>query len=335
MGTQNYSLAKTRDIFNNGGIFSSFRKLDEKDYYKLLKPYEVDSTDALFGNTTLKKTYDDNQLVRYNDINIADAYAIGLGVELPPSYKFFKINGGSYNMEYPNGAKRLGLFLNMDWQSATTIPLTWCCDGTIVSVGSGLLDWDMTVQLSTANPNDFIDIGDNVIKPMIVEGKISVRPDYSITCTGPMTYPCFVVTVDDNPLPPSTGDTGTTVTTRKIDIYIDTSNVGLYKLFIDTASFGTGHTLSEVQDSLNLKQALIPELSKEITGLTMSPTAVQATIEVPSDAYVVIRLSDPKGSPSNLINLSLYDWEQDNYQYVSPGKTRASVTYTVTSYKID
>ena len=71
-----------------------------------------------------------------------------------------------------------------------------------------------------------------------------------------------------------------------------------------------------------------------ITGLSISSTAVQATIEVPNNAYVAIYLSDPSGSASNLGNMALYSWEEDNYQYVSPGNTRASVTYTINTYQI-
>ena len=87
--------------------------------------------------------------------------------------------------------------------------------------------------------------------------------------------------------------------------------------------------MSEVQDHGNLRQAIIPELNKEFSGLSISSTAVQATIEVPSNAYVAIYLSDPQGSPNNLTQYAKDSWVEDNHQYVSPGSTRESVTYTL------
>ena len=75
----------------------------------------------------------------------------------------------------------------------------------------------------------------------------------------------------------------------------------------------------------------ISELTTEKSGLSSSSMAVQATIEVPADAFVVIYLSDPKGSANVSTALAQYVWVENNYQYVSPGHKRMSVTYTISS----
>lgn len=340
MGKTNNSTIKVKDIVDSGGLRTVF--LSDLTEKQLIKDIDITTgrkntsqgnimIGPLFHNVTLKNEYGDNHLTKFQDLDIAETYPITLHVTLPTTaWTGYTLYGFTASITYPNGSIKQKNINITETTSDTSIEIENCINNARVKILPPLLNniSGATISATLAGKVD----ADVEISPLFTEGD-------GVICTGPIGYPCFDLTrswdVVDPVLPPSTGDTGTSVTTRKIDIYIDTSNVGLYKLLIDTASFGTGHTLSEVQDSLNLKQALIPELSKEITGLTISPTAVQATIEVPSDAYVAIRLSDPKGSPSNLINLSLYDWEQDNYQYVSPGITRESVTYTVTSYKID
>jgi hypothetical protein len=203
------------------------------------------------------------------------------------------------------------------------IPVTGCCEGARVKITPSLLGSGATIYNSLGGPYN---------ANVTVNNGFTSGDGY--LCVSAQTYPCFTLTRGFDPVKPPTGDTGVTINTRKIDIYISTKNVGLYRLLIQTATFGTGTTLSEVQDYNNLRQAVIPELSKEISGLSISSTAVQATIEVPNNAYVAIYLSDPSGSASNNLMMSLYSWEENNYQYVSPGNTRASVTYTINTYQI-
>lgn len=334
MGTANNSLVKIQDIVSAGGVKGKL--FTPVANTQLLKESDITGNgnssqfvSPMFYNVTLKNEYGDKHLVKFKDLDIEETYPITLGVSLPTTaWTGYTLYGLVAEVTYPNGAICSN---NINITATTTnknIEVPNCCDGATVKITTNFLNSSgatISNSIGTYNAdvaiNSLFTIGDGVI------------------CTGELGYPCFELTrslgVIDPVLPPITGDTGTTIDTRKIDIYIDTSHLGLYKLLIDTATFGTGNTLSEVQDYINIRQAIIPELSKELSGLSISTTAVQATIEVPDDAYVAIYLSNPKGTPSSIGNLQLYAWEQNNYQYVSPGSTRASVTYTINTYQIN
>lgn len=333
MGTANNSLVKMQDVVNAGGVKGKL--LTTIANTQLLKDGDITGKGTgligspLFYNVTLKNEYDNKHLVKFKDLDIEETYPITLGVSLPTtSWTGYTLYGFVAEVTYPNGAVCNN---NISITTTTTdknIEIPNCCDGATVKIATkafGSSGATISNSLATYNANVAINsiftIGSGVI------------------CTGELGYPCFELTrsfdVIDPVIPPFTGDTGTTIDTRKIDIYISTKNVGLYRLLIQTATFGTGTTLSEVKDYSNLRQAVIPELSKEISGLSISSTAVQATIEVPNDAYVAIYLSDPSGSASNNAMMSLYSWEEDNYQYVPPGNGRASVTYTINTYQIN
>ena len=333
MGTANNSIAKIQDVTSAGGLKVT-TKLGEETT-KLLKGenFKTDTSGTLggghlFHNVVMKKNYADKQLVRFQDLNILETFPIYLSVEALAAFTAYTLYGFNAVITYPNGTTKMrGNNISITEPSTNTlIPVTGCCEGARVKITTSLLGSGATYYNSLGGPynasvtiNDGFTTGDGYL------------------CVSAQTYPCFTLSRSFGPVDPvipPTGDTGTTVTTRKIDIYINTENIGLYRLLIQTATYGTGTTLSEVQDHKNLKQALIPELSKEISGLSMSSTAVQATIEVPSNAYVAIYLSDPSGSASNNLTMSLYSWVENNYQYVSPGNTRASVTYTINTYQI-
>lgn len=333
MGTANNSIAKIKDITSAGGL-KAFTKLGEETT-KLLKGenFKTDTSGTLGGghlfyNVVMKKNYDDKQLVRFQDLNILETFPIYLRVESLLAFTAYTLYGFNAVITYPNGTSKMrGNDISITEPSTNMlIPVTGCCEGARVTITSSLLGSGATYYNSLGGPYD---------ATVTVNNGFTSGDGY--LCVSGQTYPCFTLSRSFGPVDPvipPTGDTGTTVTTRKIDIYISTKNIGLHRLLIQTATFGTGTTLSEVQDHKNLKQALIPELSKEISGLSMSSTAVQATIEVPSNAYVAIYLSDPSGSASNLGNMALYSWKENNYQYVSPGNSRASVTYTINTYQI-
>ena len=333
MGTANNSIAKIKDVTSAGGL-KAITKLGE-DTNKLLKGenFKTDTSGTLGGghlfyNVVMKKNYDDKQLVRFQDLNILETFPIYLRVESLLAFTAYTLYGFNAVITYPNGTTKMrGNDISITEPSTNTlIPVTGCCEGARVKITTSLLGSGATYYNTLGGPynatatiNDGFTSGDGYL------------------CVSGQTYPCFTLSRSFGPVGPvipPTGDTGTTIDTRKIDIYISTENLGLYRLLIQTATFGTGTTLSEVQDYSNLRQAVIPELSKEISGLSMSSTAVQATIEVPNNAYVAIYLSDPSGSASNLGNMALYSWKENNYQYVSPGNSRASVTYTINTYQI-
>lgn len=336
MGTTNNSLIRVSDVVNAGGVRNpmSFNINENENANKLIKDKDIMKGTGqliapLFCNVTLKNEYGDTHLTKFQDLDIAETYPITLHVSLPSTaYTGYTLYGFSVGVTYPNGVYK-GTSINVTSLSTdTNIEIENCCDNARIKVSpQSLGNSGATIASSTLG-----EVAANVeINSLFTEGD-------GVACTGSLGYPCFTLTrqlnVIDPILPPVTGDTGTVVT-RKIDIYISTQNVGLYRLLIDSATYGTGSTLSEVQDIDNLRQAVIADLSKEITELPISTAAVQTTIEVPVDAYVAIYLSDPKGSASNLITMSQYSWVENNWQYVSPGNTRASVTYTVNTYQIN
>ena len=336
MGKANNSTIKIQDVIDAGGIRT--KSITELTKNQLLKDVDITTgrqsstgfivTNPLFYNVTLKKEYGDNHLTKFQDLDIAETYPITLHVTTPTTaWTGYTLYGFTADVTYPNGTVNNHPINITNTTADKNIVIENCVDNATVKISASLfyesgatISNSLTTNNAAVEINSLFTVGEGVI------------------CTGPLGYPCFSLTrnydVIDPVFPPSTGDSGTTVSTRKIDIYISTENIGLYRLLIQTATFGTGTTLSEVQDYNNLRQAVIPELSKEISGLSISSTAVQATIEVPNDAYVAIYLSDPSGSASNSLTLSLYSWEENNYQYVSPGNTRASVTYTISGYQI-
>lgn len=333
MGKANNSIAKIKDVTSAGGL-KAIVKLED-DTNKLLKGenFKTDTSGTLggghlFHNVVMKKNYADEQLVRFQDLNILETFPIYLKVESLLAFTAYTLYGFSAVITYPNGTSKMrGNDISITEPSTNTlIPVTGCCEGARVKITTSFLGSGATYYNGLGGPYD---------ASVTINNGFTTGDGY--LCVSGQTYPCFTLSRSFGPVDPvipPTGDTGTTVTTRKIDIYISTKNLGLHRLLIQTATFGTGTTLSEVQDYSNLRQAVIPELSKEISGLSISSTAVQATIEVPNNAYVAIHLSDPSGSASNLGNMALYSWVENNYQYVSPGNTRASVTYTINTYQI-
>lgn len=334
MGATNNSLIRVSDVVNAGGVRNPMSVNLNENANRLIKDKDITKgtgqlTAPLFCNVTLKNEYGDTHLTKFQDLDIAETYTVGLAVSLPSTaWTGYTLYGFSVGVTYPNGAYK-GTSVNVSSLSTdTTIEIEGCCDNAKIKVSpSALGNSGATIASKTLGEVP----ADVEINSLFTFGDGAV-------CTGPMSFPCFTLTRQMGEvgpiIPPITGDTGTTVDTRKIDIFISTQNVGLYKLLIQTATYGTGTTLSEVQDYANLRQAVIPELSKEISGLSISTAAVQTTIEVPVDAYVAIYLSDPSGSASNNITMSKYSWVENNYQYVSPGNTRASVTYTISTYQI-
>lgn len=334
MGTTNNSLIRINDVINAGGVRNPNGVNPNEKTNKLIKDRDITKGTGqiavpLFCNVTLKNEYGDTHLTKFQDLDIAETYTVGLGVSLPSTaWTGYTLYGFNATVSYPNGASKFNSISVNSLSTDTTIELENCCDNAKIKVSSLLLG----NSGATISSDTFGEVSADVeINSLFTFGDGAV-------CTGPMTYPCFTLTKQSGIIgpvtPPVTGDTGTVVT-RKVDIYISTVNVGLYRLLIDTATYGTGSTLSEVQDIDNLRQEAIPYFLTEISGLSISTAAVQTTIVVPVDAYVAIYLSDPSGSASNQITMSRYSWNENNWQYVSPGNTRASVTYTINTYQIN
>ena len=332
MGKTNNSTVKIKDVVDSGGIKAL--RLTDIGNNQLLKDIDITkgrkgtgpiTAGPLFHNVTLKNEYEDNHLVKFQDLDIAETYPITLTVKTPTTaFTGYTLYGFNVDVTYPNSTVKSHSINIRETIKDKNIEIEDCCDNAKVKVSASLFkDSGATISNSKSTYN-----ADIAINPLFTEGN-------GVVCTGPLVYSCFTLTRSFSPIdpegpikPPVTGDTGTVVT-RKIDVYINTESFALYKLLINTATYGTGTTLSEVQDHGNLRQAIIPELSKELSGLSISSTAVQATIEVPVNAYVAIYLSDPQGSPNNSTQYAKYSWVENNHQYVSPGSTRESVTYTL------
>ena len=339
MGKTNNSTVKIKDVVDSGGIKTL--QLTDIGNNQLLKDIDITkgrkgtgpiTAGPLFHNVTLKNEYEDNHLVKFQDLDIAETYPITLTVKTPTTaFTGYTLYGFNVDVTYPNSTVKSHSINIRETIKDKNIEIEDCCDNAKVKVSASLFkDSGATISNTTTTYN-----ADVAINPLFTEGN-------GVVCTGPLVYSCFTLTragfipIDpEDPIrPPVTGDTGTVVT-RKIDVYINTESFGLYKLLINTATYGTGTTLSEVQDHSSLRQAVIPELTKELSGFSMSSTAVQATIEVPTNAYVAIYLSDPQGSPNNLAQYTQYSWVENNHQYVSPGSTRESVTYTLSGLIIN
>ena len=335
MGVTNNSLVRVGDVVNAGGVKNTFSSSVNGN--KLIKDKDITKgtgtgsfVSPLFYNVTLKNEYGDTHLTKFQDLEIAKTYPVILKVSLPSTaWTGYTLYGFDATVLYPNGASNSNSINVKSLSTGTTIEIKNCCDNAKIKVSSSQLK-DSGATISSD-------------KTGAVPAKVEINSMFTegngVTCEGTLEYSCFTLTRDfgfidpDKPIdPPVTGDSGT-VSTRKIDIYISTENVSLYCLRIDRASYGTGSTLSEVENTVNpVTQVEILELITDKSGLPSSSMAVQATIEVPTDAYVAIYLSDPKGSANVSTAFAQYAWAENNYQYVSPGHKRTYVTYTISNF---
>lgn len=327
MGVTNNSLVRVGDVVNAGGVKNTFSS--SVDGNKLIKDKDITKgtgtgsfVSPLFYNVTLKNEYGDTRLTKFQDLEIAETYPVILKVSLPSTgWTGYTLYGFDATVSYPNGASNSNA-INVKSLSDTTIEIKNCCDNAKIKVSPSLFG-DSGATISSDNSGEV---------PAKVEINSLFTEGDGVTCTGPLEYSCFTLTRDfgfidpDKPIDPPVS-----AQTRTIDIYISTENVTLYRLSIDKASYGTGSTLSEVQNTA-VKQVEISELITEKSGLPSSSMAVQATIEVPADAFVVIHLSDPNGSANASTALARYAWAENNYQYVKPGHKRTYVRYTISNF---
>ena len=315
MGATNNSLVKIQDIKKSGGIMTENFSIDEN---KLLKDIEITTRQQQTGqvhsgplcyNVTLKNKYGNDHLTKFQDLDIAKTYPITLAVSIPNGMTGYTLHGFTAKVTYPNSSVKSHSIDITKTTSNTNIVLENCCDNAKVKVSVSSFRSGATISKVTSTVS-----ADVAINSLFTEGD-------GLTCTGTNSYPCFSLTKGFTPGGPITPDPEITPK-RSIDIFVKTG--GLYKLFIGTAKYATGTTLEEVQDYNSLTQALIPELSKEIVGLSSS--GIQATISVPADSYVAIYLTDPIDKRI----ITTYKWEKGNYQYIQPSPLPESVTYTVT-----
>ena len=333
MGATNNSLVKIQDIKKSGGIMTENFSIDEN---KLLKDIEITTrqqqetgqvhSGPLCYNVTLKNEYGNDHLTKFQDLDIAETYPITLQVTLglnrPSStqplaaqWTGYTLYGFTAKVTYPNSSVKSHSIDITETTADKNIEIKNCCDNAKVKVSVSSFRSGATISTTAKTVN-----ADVAINSLFTE-------DDGLICTGPNSYSCFTLTQGLTPGGPITPPDPEITVKRKIDIFV--KHGGFYKLFIGTATYATGATLSEVQDYNNLTQVVIPELSQEMVGL-LSSSAIQATISVPANSFVAIYLADPLASLSSTENMTQYDWVENNVQYVSSGYTRESVTYTIT-----
>ena len=327
MGATNNSLIRISDVVGAGGVRNTSSTSKDankntsstsKDANRLIKDKDITKgTDEvngpLFYNVTLKNEYGDTHLTKFQDLEIAETYPVTLKVSLPTTaWTAYTLYGFTATVSYPNGTSKSKLINQKVLSTDKDIEIENCCDNAKIKVlsssGSG-------AAISSDGLREFD--ADVAINSLFTEGD-------GLVCTELSGYPCFTLTKKFTPIDPVDPSVPTR---RKIDIVVTTSHLDLYRVLIITATYCSGSTLQEVQNHSTLIQTSISKLeNKEITDFGHSTTV---TINVPRDAYVAVYLSDPSASPTNMEPLSQYRWIEDNWQYVSPGTGKTSVTYTI------
>ena len=315
MGATNNSLIRISDVVGAGGVRTSS---PSKDANQLIKDKDItkgtDEVNPLFYNVTLKNEYGDTHLTKFQDLEIAKTYPITLKVSLPATaWTAYTLYGFTATVSYPNGTSKSKLINQRTLSTDKDIEIENCCDNAKIKVLSS------PSSGATISSDGLSEFDANVaINSLFTEGD-------GLVCTGISEYPCFTLTRGFDPIDPPI-----IVQRRKIDIIVK-SQLALYRLLIFAATYCTGSTLQEVENPSTLIQKSISALeNKEITDFGFSTTV---TIDVPRDAYVAVYLSDPSASPNNTEPLSQYRWIENNWQYVSPGTGKTSVTYNVNTSK--
>ena len=318
MGATKNSLIRISDVVGAGGVKNA--SSTSKDANQLIKDKDItkgadEVKGPLFYNVTLKNEYGDTHLTKFQDLEIAKTYPITLKVSLPTTaWTAYTLYGFTATVSYPNGTSKSNSINQEVISTDKDIEIENCCDNAKIKV---LSSPSSGAKISTDGLRKFD--ADVAINSLFTEGD-------GLVCTGPSEYPCFTLTRKFDPVDPPIF-----VPTRIIEIDVK-SQLNLYRLLITTATYCSGSTLQEVEENHStLIQTSISALeNKEITDFGNS-TAV--TINVPRDAYVAIYLSNPSASPNSIEPLSQYRWIEDNWQYVSPGTGKTSVTYTVNTSK--
>ena len=315
MGATNNSLIRISDVVGAGGVRNT--SSTSKDANQLIKDKDItkgadEVKGPLFYNVTLKNEYGDTHLTKFQDLEIAKTYPITLKVSLPTTaWTAYTLYGFTATVSYPNGTSKSNSINQKDLSTDKDIEIENCCDNAKIKV------------LSSPSSGATISSDASKVDANVAVNSLFTEED-GLVCTGPSEYPCFTLTGKFTPIdPPIIGPR------RKIEIVVR-SQLLLYRLLITKATYCTGSTLEEVKNHSTLQTSISALENKEITGFGNS-TAV--TINVPSNAYVAVYLSSPSASPTNMEPLSQYKWIEDNWQYVSPGTGKTSVTYTVNNSK--
>ena len=225
----------------------------------------------------------------------------------------YTLHGFTAKVTYPNSSVTSHSIDITETTSNKNIVLENCCDNAKVKVSANAENSGATMSDSR-----------RTYKASVSISPIFARGD-GLTCTGASGYSCFTLTDRLNPGGPVvTGDIGTY---REIVISINTKNIfSDNQIFIESAKYATGTTLTEVQNNSDLTWFEIPELSNQVfSGLPASSAAVKTTISVPANSYVAIYLADPIDKQI----VTTYKWKDGNYQYIQANSIRNSVTYTI------
>ena len=312
MGATNNSLIRISDVVGAGGVKNT--SSTSKDANQLIKDKDItkgadEVKGPLFYNVTLKNEYGGTHLTKFQDLEIAETYPIILKVSLPTTaWTAYTLYGFTATVSYPNGTSKSNSINQISLSTDKDIEIENCCDNAKIKV------------LSSPSSGATISSDASKVDANVAINSIFTEGD-GLVCTGPSEYPCFTLTGKFTAIDPPIF-----VPTRKIDIVVK-SQLALYRVLITTATYCSGSTMQEVENHSTLIQKSISQLeNKEITDFGYSTTV---TINVPRDAYVAVYLSGPSASPNSVEPLSQYRWIEDNWQYVSPGTGKTSVTYNL------
>lgn len=323
MSTLNNGIATYQDIIDNGGLIHTLEVGTDRDM--CVKARDIDTSLTTlwlppFANTTFNTSVsytDGNQLVKYNDINIAETGTIYLEVDYPNTYSNYSIDGVRVNVEYPNGSTKRHVI--SVYNATGSIPIENCVIGAKVSIN--------TSTLSGA----YVKLGSGTAG-IITTANSMFKLGAKVTVTGFMGYPCFSITKGSSggssgfePVDPDIGDfTGGTVTattTRTIDVIVNNLIHGANNITIGTSTYASGTTATNFGPSSNMTL-------KKVTSLdTTIPVGEYAStfLIVPKDAYVKINMGSVSYS-KNSLSTQAGRWDSAT-KVVSPGTT--SVLFTI------
>lgn len=326
MSTLINGIATYQDIIDNGGLIHTLEISTDRDMCVKAKDMDTSLTKLYlppFANTTFNTSAsytDGNQLVKYNDINIAETGTIYLGVDYLYNYICYTIDGVIVNVEYPNGSTKSHVISVYD--AMGSIPIENCVIGAKVSID--------IVTLSGA----YVKLGRNTSGTITLDSLFKLGA--KVTVTKFMTYPCFSIMKGSSggssggdsgfePIIPDIGDfTGGTVTattTRTINVILNNITSNVTNIIIGFSTYASGTTAT------NFGPTSIMDF-KKVSYQSTVPIGkfASATLQVPKDAYVQINMGPVSYSQTTLSTMG-GKWDSAT-KVVSPVTTSVEFTFS-------
>lgn len=326
MSTLNNGIATYQDIIDNGGIVHILKvgpdMVMDMDMCVRAKDMDTSLTTLYlppFANTTFNTSAsytDGNQLVKYNDINIAETGTIYLGVDYPNTYSNYTIDGVIVTVEYPNGCTKTHVI--SVYNATGFIPIENCVIGAKVSINTSTLS-GAYVRLGSGTAG------------IITTANSMFKLGAKVTVTNFIAYPCFTITKESSggfdPVDPDpgigdfSGGTGTvTATTRTIDVILNNITPNVNNITIGTSTYASGRTATNFGRTSNMNIKKVAYQSTVPIGKFAG-----ATLTVPKNAYVQIKMGSISYS-QNSFSQQRGIWDTAT-KVVSPRETRVVFTF--------